>query len=790
MDLGTLVAQLSPEALAFVQMLVDQGDEETLNLLVQIASEQGIDALESAIQDFIAQTPGMYAPGEAASGLPPDMGMDPALGGEAPSPLPPEGEAMPPDMMGGAGPLPPEMGGMPPEMAGMPPPGMGAPPPPGGGDPLAQVGPSAQPPPEQPKKKKKKVPKYNPPPVRKVERPTLDQILDDAREGREFWRERDERIRKDYDLYHLTYDSAIFGDRDATILGGVVIHKRTQPNTLVNLITSLATAKNDKVQTEMEPRSDGDEYQDAAQDSEDFVLYSRECDEDRWLETQVGEMPLPRKEAGLAALEGGFGWTWHIAAEDEEHPIQYELVPLSQLYDVGHACTRQYTLPLGKARRLHENVRKAYPLEDKTWSATEMVRIIVHMDNDGVYKSIVWEDAAGTSRSRVKGIAGPSLDGTLLDQDGESLQWIQKPERVNFGFRGYNYLVWGGTPAETMHDSNSVNNLVKFKGYGVLTMLRKTFRLMDLFISAVATGALRSVDPPWVLYSDNSNKGSAKRPDTRPNAFNRYDREDKLEPMALSVSQQPDSMNLMNSLIAELQEIQSPALQGAGGVSGIAQQLSTDQAAQQTVAPIIDAMEKWYSLMHKQRLILALRYSIDGKYNKDDDDNELTLFEKFPKRSYKPATFGSYGELNPKDIQKSGVRVKVRYINRNTQEEMAIAQMVTQLQGAHLMSQETALRRMGVKDPKAEIQRIFTDGAFMEPQVLKAVVETAVYESGNAQLIAAWERAFYADMVKGSQGSQPAQPGVPSMPAMPGGPQPSGASAQMAPGAQQAGMMV
>lgn len=773
MGINEVIAQLSPEAVAFIQSLVDAGDQQTLDLIVQIANEQGVQAVESAIQEFISQNPNMSSiRGQDAPQPPPVdpamQGMPPAGAGAPPPPMPPD------NTMAG---LPPEAAAMLPQAAPMAmPPRDDGPPPPQRPQPTGEAG--------DKKEKKKKVPKYNPPPVPEVEKPTLQQILDDARDGREYWRPRDERIREDYDLYHLTYDNALFGDRDATIVGGVVIHKRTQPNTLVNLITSLATAKNDKLTTTMDPRSDGDEYEDASQDAEDFVLYAREQDEERWLETQVGEMPLPRKEAGLAALEGGFGWTWFIDPDNEEHPLQYELVPLSQLYDVGHACTRQYTLTLNKARRLHKKIREAYPLGDgKTWDGNQLVRIIVHMDNSGVYKSIVWEDLAGATRSTGKPLLGGSGGTLATTTDDEDKQWIQKPTKVNFGFRGFSSMVWGGSPAEMLQESEN-RGLVKFKGYGVLTMLRKTFRLMDLFISAVATGALRAVDPAWAIYTDEANKSKVPRPDTRPNAVTRYNKDDKVEPLQFAVSSNADSQNLMNSLIAELQEIQSPALSGGMGPSGVAAQFSTDQAAQQTVTPIIDAMEKWYSLMHKQRLILALRYSIDEKYNKDDSGESLTYFDKFPKKSYKEETWGSYGELDPKDIQKSGVRVLVRYHDKNLQEEIGLAQMVTQLTGAHLMSQETALRRMGVKDPKAELQRIFTDGAFMEKTVLKALVETAVYNSGNEQLIAAWDKAFYADMVSGQQGSQPAQPGMASQ----AGVQSTPTSAMTDPMAQQAGM--
>jgi hypothetical protein len=93
---------------------------------------------------------------------------------------------------------------------------------------------------------------------------------------------------------------------------------------------------------------------------------------------------------------------------------------------------------------------------------------------------------------------------------------------------------------------------------------------------------------------------------------------------------------------------------------------------------------------------------------------------------------------------------------------------------------------LGVKNPQKEMQEIFADGAYQEPTVLKALVETAVYRSGNQDLINAWDKAFYADMVKGQQGSEPAINGTPSMANQPGVPAPT-SSANMAPGQQAMG---
>lgn len=774
MGIETYLPYLSPQAQAFIAQSMQQG-QDVGPMIVQIIEsapsiEEGIAAVEQAVQEFMAQ-----------------MGMSPAQAQPMAAPVDAPAPASDPNM-----PLPPDpmMQGMPPDASGAPMAGAvdpvtgmpigGASGVPGASG--APTGAPQEPVVQRPQvKKPKKPPAYKAPPIPKIEKPTYEQIVEDARAGREYWAPRDLRIRQDLDLYHLTYDTEVFAGVDATVVNGVVIHRRSQPNTFVNLVTSLCTAKNDKLQTMMEPRSEDEAYKTATQNAEDAIICWREDDEERWLEERINEPPLPRKEAGLAALEGGFGWTWTIDPDNDECPFQYEIVPLSQLYDVGHACTRQFTLPLHQARARYDAIRKKYPIEGKgkAWNPNDKVRLIIHADNKGVWRSIIWEELAGvTTRGTGKDTTLSTIDGGL----GADELWVQKPERVNFGFRYFSHMTWGGSPAESLPDQD--RTVQPHKGHGVLTMLRKTFRLMDLFISAIATGAVKAIDPPYVRETDAPNP---QKLDLRPHAFNTRQRGDKDEPLIWSISSNADSQNLMNSLIAELQDVSSPALMGASGISGVAQQQATEQASQQVVGPIIDALEKWYALMHKQRLILALRYSKDSKYNKDENDEENTLFDKYPKRSVREGTRGEYGYVKPEDIEKSGVRVKVSYTDRNLQEEIALANMVQGLVGAHLMSQETALRRMGVQDPQKEMQRIFTDGAFMEPTVLKALVETAVYNSGNPTLIEAWDKAFYADIIKGQQGSEAAPTGTPSIPNQPGV-NPSGTSSAMTdPMAQQMG---
>lgn len=764
MGIEQYLPYLSPQAQAFISESMNQG-QDVGPMIVQIIEgapslEEGIAAVEQAVQEFMAQM-GMVS-GAPPAGVPTGAPVD------VPAPASDPNAPLPPDPMAASAAVDP-VTGMPMDPNAMPP-ASGVP----GASGEATGAPPQQVPQRPQVKKAKRPPAYKPPAIPKVEKPTYEDILADAKAGRDYWAPRDLRIRQDIDLYHLTYDTEVYAGVDATVVNGVVIHRRSQPNTLINLVTSLCTAKNDKIQTMMEPRSEDEAYKTATQNAEDALLCWREDDEDRWIEERINEPPLPRKEAGLAALEGGFGWTWTIDPDNEECPFQYEIVPLSQLYDVGHACTRQFTLPLHQARARYPAIKKKYPIEakGKSWNPNEKIRLIIHADNHGVWRSIVWEEM-GSGK-------GTGKDATVSEDGGEN--WVQRPERINFGFRYFSHMTWGGSPAESLPDQD--RTVQAYKGHGVLTMLRRTFRLMDLFISAIATGAIKAIDPPYVRETDSPNPQPL---DLRPHAFNTRQRGDKDEPLVWAISANADSQNLMNSLIAELQDVSSPALMGAPGISGVAQQQSTEQASQQVVGPIIDALEKWYAIQHKQRLILALRYSKDTKYNKDAEGEDNTLFDKYPKRGAHESNRGEYGYLKPEDIEKSGVRVKVRYTDRNVQEEIALANMVQGLVSSHLMSQETALRRMGTQDPQKEMQRIFTDGAFMEPTVLKALVETAVYNSGNQQLIDAWDKAFYADIIKGQSGSEAAPTGTPSIPNTAGVNSTGTSSAMTDPMAQQMG---
>jgi hypothetical protein len=203
---------------------------------------------------------------------------------------------------------------------------------------------------------------------------------------------------------------------------------------------------------------------------------------------------------------------------------------------------------------------------------------------------------------------------------------------------------------------------------------------------------------------------------------------------------------------------------------------AAETASATTVGPIIDALEKTYQAICRQRGILALRYA-------KGENSDLNYFSQYPYRGYKGGDTGRYGTLKPKDIEASGVNAEVRYKRLSTAEEAALANMVTQLTNAHLMSVETALKKLGVREPEREWLKILKDGAMLEPRVLQGLVGAAIMNSGDNFLIQEWIAAGMLQQTNG--GSPPAETGTPSAA---GGPPPGLPAGVSTPGSTQPGL--
>lgn len=723
----------------------------------------------------------------------PGMGAPPPLD---PSAAPPNGPPM------GAPPGTP-MGPM-----GMPDPGMvppGAMPPnmltPPTGSPL--VGP---PPPQQPtvaaksatrqeKKRRKNAPKFKLRPLPKDRWGKLSRedfarrILRDAAEGRRRWAGRDDRIREDINLYNAQLTVGLLNGKPLDMSRGDVVHISTRAYQFAERLTGLCAATHDKAKYHAPPWADDDETRFAAQALEDWWRYERHCDEEAWFARgSIGDpqMPLPRYEAALMVLMGGYGFRLWWNPDDPQHPTQYEPIPFNRLYPLSHCVTHQVNMTLGEARAIYSEIDDYYPPQDEEGpSDNQTVRVIAWADSyhtgggrpmGGRWHAILWEQAGQWS-------------GKWGDkEEGRKGHWIKEPQRIDYGFCPYQYVIWGGAAYGV---TDQVPDFERYRGMGALTMLRRTFKLMDLLQSAIATGALRMADPPKVqYYLPGTRREDMEGHDTRPGATNYGIVGEQTQPLIFTVAGGPDGQALLGALATELSYFDSPILHGAGNAeSGYDRVQQNSAAGSLHVNPIIDALEQTYELINTLRAELVIRKGLGDDREIDklvfsggssvgyDSEEYTAAYAASPEQppEYEPsyAQMGVMKWLTPKMVELNGTRSEVRFDRLSIQEKQMLWTMLEQAVNGKLLSARDAMEQMGIPNPDRNLFRILAESVVMNPKALDSMIGAAALSGRNELFRRGWLAVTQAEMMGGQQGSPPAPIGTPSAagPPMPtGGP--------------------
>lgn len=744
MDIQTLAQTLEQMAPGMAQAVLSLPPDQQQVLLMIFQEEEaqqpgmGVQAVLDTLMQALSESQGGAPIDGGVPGMPPAP--PPVEQPVGPEMMPPEMMGVPPEMMGGA-----PTQGVPPEMQA------GAPtqaPTPLGYAPGEQV---------QQQPKKKKLPKYE---LRDLdderyadEPPTLRRIEEDARLGRERWKHRDERIEDDLLCFRGEMQPVDLYGNPIEGLEGRTMYARTTSFNWVKKVASLATWTNDRVEFDLAPRDDSTEYKDAADHVEEWMRHTRRYDEDCWFaRSEVGDPqpPLPNHEAEMMALLGGLGWMWRIDPKDKRHPYKYEPVPVNQIFPMSHSTTRQFLMPLNQARAEYREVDEYYQLDDEDgqpWGEDLEVRITCWSDRWGIRHAIIWSEEGGAGNDWHQA------------QDKERDRFIKKPDkRHDLGFPFYNMRIWSSVPAGPT--PNTKNNYTEFVGMGVLTRVRRTFAVVDMVANFTIRGALRASDPATLqTHMPGTNLDDVQPLDLEAGGRNFGFQGDDVKPLVFTVTGNPDGQSMVQMLINEMADIMPPAMSGGQvGTSGFQQMQASEISSATTVGPLVDALERTYQTIFAQRAQLALRFS----KNKKAKDSEY--FSSYDYRSSRPGRYGSYGEMTPEDIEMAGWECEVRYKRLSITEEAALANMVVQLTNAHLMSVDTALRRMGVRQPDREWLKILQDGAMLDPNVLKGLVGTAIMSSGNEILMMEWEKAGMLQAMAGGAGSQPGQPGSPSAP--------------------------
>lgn len=819
-----LLQQLPPPAAAAYQLIMQQ-DPALAQQIAQKAGQGALDRVIAALMQMAAE----MGVGDAA---PPQAGPPPTPQGapSGPGPGGPPGEVGGPSPVG-AGPVsaqpPPPMAGPP-----QPPPGQAPPPPPGaGGAPppplesvlppdlltvfrglnpqqqaqveqaylarglqlviqgLSQIrdagGPKAlnggagtparaqrraeKQPPRPKKERDKKAPEFQ---LRDLPKnrwgdkgPKYETVIKHKERAKERWKHRDIRIMEDIELYNGSRAAKFQMGKLFDEASGDVLHVSSRPYQFVERIAGICTPTPDTLKVRVPPWSDDDDTRFAAQALQDWFLYTRECDEERWNRRGAAgdpRMRLSRQEAAMMALMGGVGFRVDLVPEDKNHPVHYEVIPLDRLYPLPYAMLHITKGSLDEMRNTYPEIDEYYPPQDEGGPS-----------NDEQVEVIGWTDVYDNGRGGLWHCIAWECGGEWGGQDEKKRgKWIKEPTRIDFGFPPYQYVIWGGAP---YWSAQEVGEYERFRGMGILTQLRRAFKLMDSLTSAVATGAFKSVDPATIrYYQPGTRKEDMEALDTSSGATNYGYVGESVAPLMWEASASRDFQAIFSQIQAELSDLDSPLLKGyPGGESGYQQVQLNQSAGSVQIAPIMDALESLYQLANTLRAELVIRKGVgDGReidnlpYSSSGVGDYSTDYEV----AYEQQGMMRY--ITPKQVKLNGTRNHVRFERQSPQEQQMAWNMYAQAVQAKLLSAQEAMVRMGIPNPDRNLLRILQEAAVMNPKALDAMIGAAALGGGNRLFSYAWLKATEQEA---QGGSPPAQPGVPSAPGSPGGGGPQGA---------------
>jgi hypothetical protein len=607
------------------------------------------------------------------------------------------------------------------------------------------------------------------------------------RQAKDLWQGRDVRIQEDVRLYNQSRAGAEgipVGPRPGRAFnaaGGDIVHISSRPFAFVERVTAYCTWTGDRRPQgggiDCPPWSDDDDTINASQALEDWLIYGREQDELQWdrkAATGDPRMPLPRMEAAGMALLGGAGFRVGFAPEDKQHPVWAEYVPINRLYPLpGVAMIYSEQMTLAEARTIFpQEMDDYYGEEEKDTAPPPTMSITLGSWTD------VYDKGQG---SLWHGIFWES--GGEWGDEGEKnrAKWIKEPTRIDFGFPLYQYVIWGGAPYYATQD---VGDYERFRGMGCLTPLRRAFKLFDLLQSAIATQAVKLVDPAVMqYYLPGTRKEDMKRVVTLPGATNFGYVGEKVEPLVWSVAGSPDGNAILQSIWQEISDMDSPLLKGGGNAnSGFQQGLQAGAASQVQVNPIMDALERYYQLQHTCKIELLIRKGGEGEIAK-------LPYPSRPVDDQFDMIYPSFKSLTPEMAKLNGTRNKVTYQRLNLVEEQTLWNMLQQAVSTKMLNARDAMKRMGVQNPQRNLLRIMQEAAVMNPASLEAMIGAAIMGGENRLFQIGWQQVLQKQAMQTQQGPPQGQPprGIPSAPSpVTGGP--NGSAPQEMTGGRAPGM--
>ncbi len=583
-------------------------------------------------------------------------------------------------LLGGGEPLPP--------MPGVPPPEMGAPLPPEPEDELDEfeAGPGLYgilAPPDVPtprmEKVKARLKDYELKKANKGKawpKPSTDHILSERKRREGYWQSRDSRMDLDMGMYLLedAKESTVEGEEKVT---------RTTPPMFIDKLSFMVGRQRDKIT--VPPRATGPEYEEPAQNIEDFLYHLRRAADEK--HQSKGNLSLGRDEAWFAALRG---WLVSRVYLDPDATIPICL----DLFDP----------------------RNCYP----QWGADTEAGALADM----IYAE---QTTVSAFKANNPHLAGHSYFSDLESDETIQVVWfddaywtviIVDDVTIHSVKHNYGFCPWIATPAggSVIKTDQARANF----GSGVLTQLRATMKQEDRVLSSLAQNIGRFGNPPTLKKYDSSKQGKApERLDLSFGSENEADTGKGQEYEILNVQAPPLEVQIVLDALKEDRERMGVigVLFGdaEGMASGFHQSVAVN-AAEDVLYPITECVIKHRQAQNRLALNCILVAADEGLLDKnagykERENGETDSYEgvqyRRPNRS--PGSKSKTSKRGPKtvvdvlttdDIKKHGVENVVALHRMTPQDTMATVQAGVMATQAKVLSMDWVRENwLDVDDP-------------------------------------------------------------------------------------------
>lgn len=751
------------------------------DFLVYVVNQAGPQAA-SALQQILSMPPPELAQ------LLVEFAQSPAGGGSAPPP---------PEMMQGVPSGPPNNPTAMPTVSG---------PTPGSAPVGTVVGPGASgsvsaAPPQQPPLKKKdkkprkvKAPSWEPPDAPKSgygkSGPTYAQVIAEAQEGRDYYRDSIDAMQVWRNIYHQVPYRVKLDGNEVDELQGDAIVTRAQPTTMADRYIGMTSPDLGRLGLQADPWDDSDEGREAAQIKENFDRYALEEIYRAWNRRATwGDIqpPLDRKCGGLTTIEGGYAWRVMPNMDlDPERSFPWSVEPVSmmEVYPRPRATTRQVECTLAEAYT-YDEIRDLLPDlgaddKDPLYTAQSKVRLITHTDETWYSLALEFGDIGLTKKVREK-----KNDADL---------WVYPPVKHGLGRRVFVLEnPWNSTAL-----GPGVNDGVpraKFLYRGIYAAIAGQLKFIDQLVTAVRSGVFKDLNPPLQITVDPMMRAASGGvlPQVTQDLYDQASMaggkvvlgpNEKIQRIVDAIAASPNATFLLQSAMGDLGDAAPPVLAGGGAAqSGFDRFQQSDAAGALHVDPMI--------AYHQRQLQLLLETIHADLVRLSEGDKPK--WQKLPyKVSRSQSKGGAYRTMiSAKDIKRAGPFIDVTYKRLGMTERMQMAQLNMMLVKEHMKSRLSAMDELGIDDTERETARMFAEAALEDPSVVKAAIKVALLkqaygetdgEDGELDVERAMLDAYLEAREKEAQAeAQKGMPGMPSPtgapgggppPPMPGGPAP------------------